>query len=105
MKNKKTIHNFKHGFHYNSKYWQNYKHSLPSLPPSSFEIAVGMLLGDACMYKVSKQAYIKFEQGSKQKLFLNHLFCIFKVYTFMEKPSTRLHLHGVLQGKEKSFWL
>ena len=101
---KKTINNFKNGLNLNSKYWQNYKYSLPKLPCSLFEVAVGMLLGDACMYKVSKQAYIKFEQGSKQKLFLMHLFSIFKTYCFMGKPGTRLHLRGIYKGKEKSFW-
>lgn len=104
MQLKKTINNFKHGFHLNSKYWQDYKHSLPCLPSTLFEIAIGMLLGDATMYKVSKQAYIKFEQGYKQKLFLENVFTCFKQYCFMEKPGTRLHLRGDLQGKEKSFW-
>ena len=27
------------------------------------EIAIGMILSDACMYKISKDALIKFEQG------------------------------------------
>jgi hypothetical protein len=104
MKLKKTINNFKHNFHLKAKYWQNYKHSLNCLPTSLFEIAVGMLLGDACMYKVSKQAYIKFEQGFKQQLFLEHLFLHFKKYCFMEKPGTQIYLRCILKGKQKSFW-
>lgn len=104
MKLKKNINNFKNGYHLNSKYWQNYKLSLPYLPDQLFEIAIGMILGDACMYKVSIEAYIKFEQGYKQKEFLNHLFEIFKMYCFMENPGTRLHLRGIMQNKPKSFW-
>ena len=43
------------------------KKTLPKLPQDSFDIAVGMILGDATMYYVSREALIKFEQGVKQK--------------------------------------
>ena len=57
------IKNYKNGYHFNSSYWQNYKKTLPLLPQYCFDIAIGMILGDASIYKVSNKAYIKFEQG------------------------------------------
>jgi len=58
----------------NSKYWQEWKKKLPALPSTLMEVAVGMVLSDACMYKVSTHALIKFEQGYLQEEFLLHLF-------------------------------
>jgi hypothetical protein len=55
------------------------------------------------MYKVSKEALIKFEQGYKQEEFLRHLFDIFKLYCFMEEPGIRITLHGERKGLTKSF--
>ena len=101
---KKKINNYKNKFNLNSKYWQDYKKTLPFLPSHLFESAVGMILGDATMYKVSREAYIKFEQGFKQKDFLYSLFEEFKTYSFMEKPGTRLFLRGPMKGEKKSFW-
>ena len=49
----RRINNYKNGYHLNSKYWQNYKKTLPLLPKHCFEIAFGMILGDASIYKVS----------------------------------------------------
>lgn len=63
-----------------------------------------MVLGDAHVCKISKQAYVKFEQGYKQKDFLNYLFTIFKKYVFMKKPGIRIHLNGKNCGKIKSLW-
>lgn len=83
------INNYKNGYHLNSKYWQNYKKTLPLLPKHCFQIAFGIILGDASIYKVSNQAYIKFEQGYKQKAFLQHLFDNFKTYCFMNTPGKR----------------
>ena len=37
-----------------------------------------MILGDASIYKVSTEAYIKFEQGYEQQAFLIYLFDKFK---------------------------
>ena len=82
----KTIQNTGDGYHFNSTYWQTYKQTLPKLPQDSFEIAVGMILGDATMYYISHHALIKFEQGAKQKDFLFHLFQVFSPYCFMTKP-------------------
>ena len=98
LKIKKTIKNTKHAFHLNSKHWQNYKKTLPGFPDNLFQIAVEMFLGDASIYKKSCEAYIKFEQGYKEKAFVTHLFSVFKTYCFMEEPGTRFY-----DGKEKCF--
>lgn len=59
-----------------------------------------MLLGDATMYHVSREAYIKFEQERHQKLFADHLFEIFNQYCFMPAPKERLNRDQTL----KSYW-
>ena len=100
----KEIRNTKDGHYFNSKYWQDWKKNLPLLPLELKEIAIGMILSDACMYKVSTHALIKFEQGYKQEEFLFHLFNIFKLYCFMSEPGKRFTLNGPLQGTVKSFW-
>lgn len=100
----KNIKNIKDGYHLNSKYWQDWKKKLPILPIELREIAIGMILGDACMYKISKQALIKFEQGYQQEEFLFHLFNLFKVYCFMTEPGKRFILNGIKLGTIKSFW-
>lgn len=89
------------GYHFNSKHWQNYKKSLPPLPQKFINIAVGMLLGDATMYHVSCDAWIKFEQGWKQKEFCFHLFYVFSTYCFMQKPETRYQKDN---KTPKSYW-
>jgi len=65
---------------------------------------VGMVLSDACMYKVSTHALIKFEQGYLQEQFLHHLFEIFKPYCFMDAPGRRIDLTGPRKGLTKSLW-
>lgn len=84
---KKTITNSRD---FNSKYWQDYKKTLPALPPHLREIAVGMILGDAGMHRVSREASIKFEQGKIQRDFVFHLFECFRTSCFMSKPGERL---------------
>ena len=96
----KSIKNTLYGYHFNSKYWQNYKLNLPKLPENCLNISVGMILGDATMYHVSREAYINFEQGWKQEEFLYHLFDIFSNYCFMQQPSIRLDNNQKL----KSYW-
>lgn len=88
--NNKHINNYRNGHHLNSKYWQNWKNNLPNLPKELRDIAIGMILGDACMYRVSNHALIKFEQGYKQLDFMLHLFEKFKQYCFMEEPGKRI---------------
>ncbi len=102
----KEIRNTRDGFHLNSKYWQEHKQKLPPLPAELFQIAVGMILSDACMYKVSNHALIKFEQGYLQEEFLFHLFSLFKEYCFMIEPGKRIQQNGDIfrKGLIKSFW-
>ena len=96
---------YRDGHHLNSKYWQEWKKQLPALPLELTEVAVGMVLSDACMYKVSTQALIKFEQGYLQEGFLLHLFDIFKSYCFMEEPGRRVDLNGPRKGLTKRFMI
>lgn len=96
----KTIKNTRDGYHLNSPYWQNYKKTLPKLPQDRFEIAIAMILGDATMYYLSREALIKFEQGVKQKEFLFHLFDLFSEYCFMTEPGIRVDK----EKSVKSYW-
>jgi len=50
------------------------------LPSELREIAIGMILSDACMYKKrkSKDALIKFEQGYQQEEF--HFYITYFIY-------------------------
>lgn len=83
---------------------KNEKKKLPALPAELKEIAIGMILSDACMYKKSNHALIKFEQGYIQEEFLIHLFSLFKSYCFMVEPGKRIDLYGERKGLIKSFW-
>lgn len=65
---------------------------------------IGMVLSDATMYRVSREAYVKFEQGAKQREFIFHLFDMFKGYCFMTKPSPRYYTSDEKQGEVKSYW-
>lgn len=100
----KEIKNYRDGYHLNSKYWQEWKKNLPALPSELKEIAIGMILSDACMYKKSNHALIKFEQGYIQEEFLIQLFSLFKSYCFMVEPGKRIDLYGERKGLIKSFW-
>ena len=100
----KGIRNTKDGFHLNSKYWQQYKSNLPPISQRLHEIAIGMILSDATMYKKSKEALIKFEQGYLQEAFLFHLFETFKDYCWMVEPGKRITLTGPRKGQVKSLW-
>ncbi len=54
MRNNNKINNIRDGYHLNSKYWQDIKKTRPNLNPKLINISIGMLLGDATMYKVSR---------------------------------------------------
>ena len=97
---KDKVNHFKNGHHLNSRYWRNYKKTLPVLPDELVEIAIGMILGDAHICKINKEAFIRFEQGYKQQAFLEHLFDKFSLYSHMEEPSKRF----INQNKLSSFW-
>lgn len=62
-----------------------------------------MVLGDASIQKRGKHAHIKLEQGRKQKLFLEHLFDVFKNYCFMTQPGERHYKteKGLFSDKNK----
>lgn len=60
---KKYINNIKNNHHLNSKYMQHYKKIC--VPKHIFDRAVSMILGDASIYKMSREAYIKFIQTYK----------------------------------------
>lgn len=62
---------------------------MPPLSSDLFDISIGMILGDATMYHVSRDASIKFEQGVHQKEFCFHLFDLFSNYCFMQQPKPR----------------
>ena len=64
---KDKVNNFKHEHHLNSRYWRNYKKTLPVLSDELVEIAIGMILGDAYICKINKEAFIRFEQSYKQQ--------------------------------------
>lgn len=81
--------NYKNQYHFKSLHWQEYRKALPSITEQQFEIAVGMILGDASIYKTSFDSHIKFEQGYKQQAFIEHLFAIFKKYCFAEQLHQR----------------
>lgn len=100
----KSINNTRDGYHLASKYWQDYKNGLPLLPQHLVEVLVGMVLGDASMSKVSKEAYVKFEQGHAQERLIKHLFELFKQYCFMLQPGTRIEKNGPRIGLVKSLW-
>lgn len=101
---KKYIKNTRDGHHLNSKYWQDWKKKVPPVSTTLFQILVGIVLSDASMYRVSKHAYLKFEQGVDQKEFLFHLFDVCKEYCFITEPSARYYTSTQKQGEIKSYW-
>lgn len=103
---KKFIKNMRDGYHLNSKYWQDWKKNLPKIQPHDFlfQLRMGMVLSDAGMSRVSREALMKFEQGENQKEFLFHLFEMCKMYRFITAPGIRYHIHGQKKGTIKSYW-
>jgi LAGLIDADG DNA endonuclease family len=101
---KRFINNIRDGYHVSSAYWQNWKKAQPHLNTTLMEIAIAMVLSDATMYRVSREAYIKFEQGYLQKDFLFHLFELFKGYCFMLQPGARIPKLGHRKNEVKSYW-
>lgn len=99
----KKNNSFKNGIHLNSKYWQDYKKSICPIPQNLFDISIGCMLGDACMYRVSKDSKLKFEQGYMHKDYLFYIFNLFEQYTFHEEPYTRLEIRGPRKGLVKSY--
>lgn len=96
---KKSIKNIRDGFHVNSKYWQNWKKSIKGFSESEKQLFIGIILSDATIYRVSKEARMKFEQGKDQKDFLYHLFNKVKLYCFIVEPGIRFKNNTI-----KSYW-
>ena len=88
------ITNSRNGYHFNSKYWQDWKKNIPMINSKLFQLILGMVLSDATMYRVSREALVKFEQGGRSPEFLFHLFQECKEYCFMTEPGIRKHIHG-----------
>jgi hypothetical protein len=94
---------FKDGYHLNSLFWKRWKNKLPEISPELFEILVGCMLDDSCIYKIGINSKIKFEQGYFHKDYLFDLFEKFKIYTFQNKPYIRYELKGQKKGLIKSY--
>lgn len=63
------ITNSRNGYHFNSKYWQDWKKNLPMINSKLFQLILGMVLSDATMYRVSREALVKFEQGIRKSFY------------------------------------
>lgn len=96
----KSIKNIKFGHHLNSNFWQDWKRKRPFLNHSLYQVCIGIVLSDATMYGISKDAIIKFEQGYAQKEFIDHLYQKMKGYTFIDLPGIRYDKIGNV----KSYW-
>jgi hypothetical protein len=83
---------------------QQWKNNQPNINSIQFEIALAIVLSDATIYKVSSNAYIKFEQGYKQEYFIKNLFNIFSDYTWISEPGIRITKDGIRKGIPKSYW-
>jgi len=81
----------------------DYKKTIPFLPPNLVAILIGCMLGDACMYRVSKDSKVKFEQGYMHADYLFFLFNLFKEYSFQDEPYARKENKGPREGLIKSF--
>lgn len=86
---------------YNSKYWQEFKKTVPYLSSYLKSVAIGMILSDATILKSGKYALIKFEQSRDQYFFVHQLFYLFKPYTFSHHINVRWDKH---KNTVKSFY-
>jgi hypothetical protein len=65
------------------------------------QVLFGMMLGDATMYesRTHQSAFVKIEQGWKQRAFVDHLFEVFQTHTRMAAPKP-----SFAHGRLKSYW-
>lgn len=77
---------------------------MPMINSTLFQLILGMVLSDASIYRISRQALVKFEQGVDQKAFLFHLFDMCSEYCFMLEPGVRYYIRGPKVGLVKSYW-
>lgn len=68
-----------------------YKAQVPALTTSQREVLYGMLLGDAHARHGPRyrEASVEFRHGLAQRAFVDHLFRVFRAYTWFETPSAR----------------
>lgn len=55
------------------------------------------------MYRTGINSKVKFEQGYMHKEYLFHLFSVFKLFIFQDKPLARYELRGARKGEIKSY--
>lgn len=90
----------RHGYHLNSRYWQQWKLQRPPLAPYLQHCLLGICLGDAHVFRSSRHAALKFEQGAHQYEFIQHLFILFQQWRWM--PT--LGIRYTSTGDIKSYW-
>lgn len=94
MKNNRYINNINK----TSKQVQLWKLSQPNLNNFLRSVAIGMILSDACLYKVGKHAYIKFEQSKQQYGLIHNLYGLFRKYTFMADIGVRFNKNNNIKS-------
>lgn len=72
-----------------SKHQENIKCNCKQLSQELKDISIGMILGDASIQRPFKEAFIKFEQGYKQKEFIDHLFLLYNSFCPTEQVKIR----------------
>ena len=73
------------------------------MPSILFNIAIGYMIGDACIYRLSNHSKIKFEQVYIHKDYIHHLVNLFSNYTFQDNLYIRYELRGLRKGQIKSY--
>lgn len=74
------------------------------LPDDLFQIALGVVLGDASLYKTKTQGTkIKIEQGYKHQFYVEELCLRFQSWTFFKIPYVCIAKTGPRSGKAKSY--
>lgn len=97
---------FRDGYHVNSRYWKNYKKSLPNEQPKDlFAICIGSIQGDSTLYALKKEGCkVKFEQGYKHKDYVYELWNLFQKWTFYTEPKESRRKTGKRAGLEYSYY-
>lgn len=105
-KNNSNTGAFREGHHVNSKHWKDYKKSMPTtLPQDLFDICVGSILGDSTLYAAKKDgAKLKFAQGYKHKLYVEHQFSLFQKWTFYLEPRREVRKNGKRAGQVHAYY-
>ena len=83
----------------NSKLLKQYKESLIELNTNQWEVAIGLMLGEASLQTQNsgKTYRLKFEWSDKNKVYLNHVYTIFEEW-IISKPhkKSRINANGKL---------